>query len=642
MTTTSPADSRRHEGSTAKQVARRLLARVGVPVGAGILFTRRTRVMLALTVAGSILTAMLDMLGVAALVPLMQLLASKDRTGGAIGIFTRVLGPRYDDQELAVVIGAVMIAAFVLKATLTVLFRRWQLKFIAMENRRMSTRLLRAFLAAPYKLHLDRGTADLFRTVGEAPGNVYGNVVSGSVAMLSDGLALVGLLLVLVLVNPLAAMAALVYVGLSALSINRWIKRRSRAAGEDLLENQKRATQAMIHALGGIKETQLRGTGEFFVEEFDTAVGLRAKVLSTQAFLAELPKHMFETVFVVGVALMAIATFSTDSPTDALPTLAVFVAVGTRTIPGLVRILSAANAVRFGMPSVALLVRELHSLPDGSGPPARPVPSHRPRGIVALRDVHFRYDRSTDDVLRGINLEISPGSSLAIAGPSGGGKTTLVDILLGLLEPTRGQVLLGGEDIRTDLPGWQTTLGMVSQDVFWVSDTLAANIAFGVPPASHDPGLLAQAVDDAQLRTFVDALPDGLDTLLGDGGVRLSGGQLQRLGIARALYVQPQLIVLDEATSALDNITERRIADTMEALRGRTTLVIVAHRLSTVRNCDRLVFLEGGRVSAAGTFDEVRASNATFAELVELGNLDATPRIKDARLVPERPEQERA
>ena len=319
-----------------------------------------------------------------------------------------------------------------------------------------------------------------------------------------------------------------------------------------------------------------------------------------------------------------------------------FVAVGTRTIPGLVRILGSINAVRFGMPSVSLLVDELHLLPDGSEPPLRTNNGPGPRGTVELRDVHFRYDRSPEDVLRGISLQIPQGSSLAIAGPSGGGKTTLVDILLGLLEPTSGQILVAGQDIAADLPGWQSTLGMVSQDVFWVSDTVAANIAFGVSTESYDWGRLRRAVDDAQLREFVSSLPNGLDTLLGDGGVRLSGGQLQRLGIARALYIQPQLIVLDEATSALDNITERRIADTMEALRGKTTLVIVAHRLSTVRNCDRLVFLEGGRVTASGTFEEVRETNATFAELVELGKLDGGPRATDPPLALARPAQERA
>jgi ABC-type multidrug transport system fused ATPase/permease subunit len=240
-----------------------------------------------------------------------------------------------------------------------------------------------------------------------------------------------------------------------------------------------------------------------------------------------------------------------------------------------------------------------------------------------MEGVSFRYPGSDTDALSDIQVAIPFGSSLAVVGPSGSGKSTLVDVLLGLHAPDRGRVTIGGHDIREDLASWQTSLGVVPQDVWWVSDTLAANIAFGVPAEHRDRDRLERAVERAQLDDVVSALPDGLDTLLGDKGRRLSGGQLQRVGIARALYFDPTMLVFDEATSALDNETEHRITRTMADLHGRTTLIVVAHRLSTVRNCDQLVFVEDGRITARGTFDQVQQQSPEFARLVALGSLDA-------------------
>jgi ABC-type multidrug transport system fused ATPase/permease subunit len=221
------------------------------------------------------------------------------------------------------------------------------------------------------------------------------------------------------------------------------------------------------------------------------------------------------------------------------------------------------------------------------------------------------------------------GTSLAIVGPSGAGKTTLVDLLLGVHIPTSGRVSVGGRPIQEFLAEWQTGVAMVPQDVFWIDDTLASNIAFGVPPDERDPERLASAVERAQLADLVASLPNGLDTPVGERGLRISGGQRQRVGIARALYGDPQLIMLDEATSALDNETEHRVASTIAALHGDVTLVVVAHRLSTVRHCDQLVFMQDGRIEGRGTFDEVRATNADFARLVELGSLDGASTLVD-------------
>jgi ABC-type multidrug transport system fused ATPase/permease subunit len=214
---------------------------------------------------------------------------------------------------------------------------------------------------------------------------------------------------------------------------------------------------------------------------------------------------------------------------------------------------------------------------------------------------------------------------VALVGASGAGKSTIVDLVLGLHRPTGGRITVDGVDIAESIPTWQRTLGLVPQDVYLIDESLRSNVAFGEVADDIDEARIIEAVTRAQLDDLIASLPDGLDTFVGERGIRLSGGQRQRIGIARALYSRPQVLILDEATSALDNETERLITETIEALRGDMTIIVVAHRLSTVRNCDLVVFLSQGRVEVEGTFDEVRAGSAEFANLVALGTLDAGP-----------------
>ncbi len=243
---------------------------------------------------------------------------------------------------------------------------------------------------------------------------------------------------------------------------------------------------------------------------------------------------------------------------------------------------------------------------------------------LLVDDVSYTYPGGMAAVLSGVDLAIPAGASVALVGGSGAGKTTLVDVILGLHPPAEGRVLVDGTSIDEDLAAWQRSIGFVPQDVYLLDDTLRANIAFGEPDELIDDERVRSSIRLAQLEEHVATLPEGLETRVGERGTRLSGGQRQRLGIARALYRQPTVLVLDEATSALDNETERRVTDVIRALHGAVTVIVVAHRLSTVMNCDQIVFLEAGRISATGSFDEVRRQSEAFDHLVELGTLDGS------------------
>ena len=241
---------------------------------------------------------------------------------------------------------------------------------------------------------------------------------------------------------------------------------------------------------------------------------------------------------------------------------------------------------------------------------------------LSIEGVSFRYPGTEHDVLDDIDARIPAGSSVALVGSSGAGKSTLADVLMGLHGPTAGRVAVDDVDITTDIISWQRSIGMVPQDVYILDASLRANVAFGDAPDAVDESRLSAALTRAQLDDLIRDLPDGIDTIVGERGGRLSGGQRQRIGIARALYLEPSVLVMDEATSALDSETERRITDTIESLHGQMTVIVIAHRLSTVRKCDLLLYLEQGRIACAGTFESVAAESPGFARLVRLGSLE--------------------
>jgi ABC-type multidrug transport system fused ATPase/permease subunit len=598
---------------------------------AGVLLSRPTRVRLLFALTGSIITAGLDMLGVAAFIPLMQLLTGASPQDGPLGWVTSLLGGDTDQRRLAIIIATAIVVIFSIKGTLTILFRWWQLGFLASQEIETSVQLLRGFMRSPFTIFRQRNTADMLRILGDAVGQTYGQVVVGVLGVVTELLTIVGLGLLLLVASPVPGAVVALYFACAALLLNRYTRPRAAKAGEDTLEYSRAAFKAALHCLGGMKEISIRHTGEAFLTEFRRDRVALATARRSFLFLGELPKYLLEIVFVLGVALMAAVSFSVQSTSEAVAGLAILVAAGTRTLPSLVRLMANLGGVRYGMAGLTLVIEELQTARDIEkgklDGPSRPLKA----GDVEISNVRFRYPDGGVDVLDGISVHIPSGSSLAVVGSSGSGKTTLIDTLLGLHTPTSGAITVNGVNIHERLTDWQSSIGLVPQEVFLLDDTLAANVRFGVAPDVDDEQRVRSALIRAQLDSLVEELPEGIETMLGERGSRLSGGQRQRIGIARALYSQPALIVLDEATSALDNLTEKLISETIHSLHGDTTLVIVAHRLSTVRDCDQLIFLKNGVVESRGTFDQVYAANADFARLVRLGVLDSSDSTSGAR-----------
>jgi ABC-type multidrug transport system fused ATPase/permease subunit len=596
---------------------------LGAPRGMSALFSRSTKRKLVLAIMGSLMAALLEAIGVAAVLPLMQLVTGTGLDSGALELVDRLFG-RPSESRLATYTALLVFCAFLLKACYTLAFRFWMAKFLAEQESETATALLDRYLAAPYWVHLQRNTASFVRTMTEAVGQTYGMVVSGAIAGLSEAISILVLAGVLLVLNPVPALAVIAYFLVLGLVYERLVRKPAVQAGKELQDSSLAMSVLTWQSLGAVKEIRVRRNSPHFVQGYSEARKSYTKARRMATFLADLPRSVFEVAFILGVSLLTMASLAVGDGASAVTTLALFVAAGFRMMPSLTRIIASLQMIRMGEKGVELLLDDMTNETLREAERGDVQRSHRTRidREILVDAVTFRYPLTEAPVLRDVSLRIPRATSLAIAGRSGAGKSTLVDIVLGLHVPQHGDVLVDDLSIHRDLPGWQRSIGLVPQDVYLVDDTIRANIAFGEPEDAFSAERFDAAIRSAQLEDLIDELPHGAETMVGERGARLSGGQRQRLGIARALYHAPDVLVFDEATSALDNETERRISETLAQLSRRVTIIIVAHRLSTVRMCDQVAFLSEGRVVATGTFEEVRAASPEFAHLVSLGSLE--------------------
>lgn len=594
---------------------------LGVPPGTGELVSHGTRRRLLLSVCGSVVLSVLDMLGVLAMLPMMQYITAQDPDIGALGMVNRVLGQPSEDV-LVMSLALMIVGAFILKNVGSVLFRRWQLNFMARNQVEIQARILEGYLVGPYAWHLAKNTSDKLWTVQGAVGMGYTGGLSSVLSVITETLTITFIFVSLLFISPTTTIAAIAYFGIAGLIVQRVIRPRILQASQRSLESSQAVSKASLQSLTAVKEIKLRHAEQPFVETFTSASVEGARAGVTAALLAEIPKYFLEIVFITGVGLLAVGAAAGNTSQESLLLLGIFAAAGTRILPAAVRLINAIAGIRFAQATLEHLVSENRMQEEARRADlASRVTDEIPQGDVRVRGLTFAYDDQPDElVLRGVDLDIVAGTTVAMVGSSGAGKSTFVDILLGLHRPTGGSLTAGAISIFDNLPAWQRQLAVVPQDVTLLDETLRANIAFD---EEVDAARMTEAVERAQLGDLVRALPQGLDTEIGERGVRLSGGQRQRIGIARALYRRPSLLVLDEATSALDNETERRLTETIEGLKGTMTMVIVAHRLSTVRHCDQLIFMSQGQVATTGTFEEVASRNKEFAHLVELGSLSS-------------------
>ncbi len=502
-------------------------------------------------------------------------------------------------QVKLITLGLLLLVAVYTIRTLFLTFLSWrQASFTFGVQENLSQRLFTGYLQQPYTFHLQRNSAQLIRNVvNETNQFTLGALIPG-MALLTEMLVLLGIAILLLCVEPLGTILVVIILGVTSYTFHSSTKTRILHWGEARQLHDGLRIQHLQQGLGGAKDVKLLGREDDFLSQYAVHNAGSARMGERQTILAALPRLWLELLAVIGLAVLVFIMLAQGkSMTSLIPVLGLFAAAAFRLLPSVNRVLNTIQCLRYSLPVINVLYSELQQFTGQSVAHQHvSLPFNRK---LQLHDTSYTYPGAPAPVLTHINLTIHKGTSVGFVGGSGTGKTTLIDIILGLLTPTHGKITVDGIDIQLNIRGWQDQIGYVPQSIYLTDDTLRRNVAFGLAPDQIDEEAVQRAIKAAQLDEFVSALPDGLDTLVGERGVRLSGGQCQRIGIARALYHDPPVLVLDEASSALDAETEQDIMQAIRSLKGKTIL-IVAHRLSTVEHCDTIVRLEQGKISEQG------------------------------------------
>jgi ABC-type multidrug transport system fused ATPase/permease subunit len=459
----------------------------------------------------------------------------------------------------------------------------------------LTEELYLGYLRSPWDFHIENNSAYLLRNISYEVNIFINNIVINGLKLASETLTIIGIGVLLLVVEPLGTLTLSLVVTCFGFAYQKLAKTRLTYWGEKRLTHEGKKLMHLQQGLGAIKEIKLLGREPGFLAMFRPHNLESAKSVQYKLFLQQLPRLFLEVITVSGVTLLVgILLWRGETIASLLQLLGLFAAVVFRLMPSVNRIIDALQNIHYGQQSVEVINSQLDFVrKQAVRENITPLPFCNQ---LEFKDVSYRYPSAQSPVIKSMNLTVRKGEVVGLIGTSGAGKTTLVDLLLGLLTPENGTILCDGLDIQSNLRGWQANLGYVQQTISLLDDSLLKNIVFGTAETVIDMGKVNQAVKAAQLDTLIDSLPDGLQTNIGERGVKLSGGQRQRIGIARALYRDPQILVLDEATSALDHETEERIMEAIYALGNSKTLIIIAHRLTTVARCERLYRVEEGHV----------------------------------------------
>jgi ABC-type multidrug transport system fused ATPase/permease subunit len=545
---------------------------------------------------GMLVGMLLEMLSIGAIIPALALFSDPEgasRPPFISDILKKLGNP---SQEMLAVGGLLAILVLYGIKSLVLLRLVWQqARFLASTRQNISQRLFETYLMQPWTFHLQRNSSELIRNATtEITMFVQGS--QGAMIAAAEACVTTGIAVLLIWMEPLGALVTGITLALATWAMQVVLRRRIVRWGEKRQRAEGLRVQALQQGLGGAKEVKIFGRELEFLEHYRAAEQQASHAIQMQLFSAQIPRLWYELLAVGGIAALGIVLIlQGSSPGTLISRLGLFAVAAFRLMPSLYRLVAALQTIRFLEPAVNMLSKEL-ALPcsDAEVNPGSRL-SFKTR--IYLHDVYYSYPLATKPAIRGLTMAINRGSAVGIVGASGAGKSTLIDLMLGLLEPDSGQICVDDRNIRNDLRAWQNSIGYVPQSIFLTDDTIRANVAFGVPSASIDDAAVNRALEAAQLADFLGGLPDGANSLVGERGIRLSGGQRQRIGIARALYWDPPILVLDEATSSLDSATESGVMDAVNRLHGTKTLIIIAHRLSTVSRCDEVFSLSGGKLT---------------------------------------------
>jgi len=512
-----------------------------------------------------------------------------------------------------------LLGSFILKGGYRLAFNYFQARFLYNRRYQISHRLMSSYMQAPYTFHLERNTAELLRNITQEVNLLIGNVLTMILDVSKQAIITIAILLFLFIAEPLISLLVILFSGIASGSFLYFTKKKVKAYGEREQQHRSEMIKAVNQGLGGIKDARVLNREAEFIEKFRTEVRDSTRLLTYITYTRRIPQPLMEVTAVFSMLLIASFLVWQGRPMEAIvPIMTLFAVAIIRLMPAVKSLTSDYTHIIYNIVTLDPIYNDLKELENSSKKFRKDRKESRPLKLessIEARDVTYAYPNSDEQALNRVSFIIPQGDAVAFVGESGAGKTTVVDLLLGLLEPSSGEILVDGKNIQENLSAWQRNIGYIPQSIYLADDTLRSNIAFGIPKKDIEDEKVMKALELAQIKDLTNRLPEGLDTILGEHGTRLSGGQRQRVGIARALYHDPQVLVMDEATSALDNITEKEITKAIESLKGERTVIMIAHRLTTVESCDRLYLMKDGKIKDKGTYRELVDSNSEFRKM---------------------------
>tara|TARA_B100000787_G_C16186545_1_gene295003 strand:+ start:517 stop:2289 length:1773 start_codon:yes stop_codon:yes gene_type:complete len=563
-----------------------------------------------------LLMAILDMIGVASILPFMAVLSSPNLVETNLFLktlfeFSSVFGVENKQQFLFALGGGVLLF-LVVSLTFKAFTIYIQVKFVSTCEYTISRRLIEGYLHQPYSWFLNRNSANLGKIILSEVGTVTGTGLLPLMNLIARGMITLAIIFLLIIVDPKLTLIIALIFGTSYSAIFFFMRRYLGIIAQERLENEQLKYTAVSEAFGAAKEVKVGGLEQVYTKKFSDPSKIVARNSALASIIVQLPRFFLEAIAFGGIILLVLYLMRESSLNSVLPIISLYALAGYRLMPALQEIYASFSKLITVGPSVNEMYEDLKSL--------KPINFNQDQGIlpfykdITLKNIHYNYPNSSRTVLKDININIKAKTTIGLVGTTGSGKTTIVDIILGLLEPQKGALEVDGQTItKKNLRSWQNAIGYVPQYIYLSDETIAENIAFGEDPKNINQERIEKVSKIANLHNFINnELSKKYKTKIGERGVRLSGGQRQRIGIARALYHNPSVLVLDEATSALDNQTEEAVMDAVNSLNKDITIILIAHRLNTVSNCETIFKLEKGQLVGQGTFEELITNNKNF------------------------------
>jgi ABC-type multidrug transport system fused ATPase/permease subunit len=523
------------------------------------------------------------------------------------------------DSELnfLIFLGAAVIGITVFANGTIALTRYVEAKFLTKVGVKVQSHLLEQYLFKPYTFFLKRNTSGLVKTLLAETNEVINGLLIPGVEMINNLMISLMILILLIAVDPFLAIVSVSTLGLLFSVIFYFIRKRLRSIGIKRVEANGWRFKSAQEALSGIKDIKLMGKEYAYLHYFTKHVKAVLSLNEKARMYQQIPPILMEIVILTGImSLLLYFIVTRGGLVEALPSITLFAFAAYRLKPSIHNVFQKWSSIKYSFAALESVINDIYEEEEGNIKSIRSEKRLPLNHNLVVKNLSFKYPNSNQLILKNINLTIKANTTVAFVGPTGSGKTTLIDIILGLLKHESGEVrvnnaLLSSQNIRQ----WQNNIGYIPQHIYLTDDTAASNIAFGISEHLIDMDRVKNAAKAAHLHEFICSLPEGYSTKVGERGVRLSGGQIQRVGIARALYHNPDILVMDEATSALDNLTERSVINAINSLAGSKTIIMIAHRLTTVKNCDIIYLLENGEIVDRGKYDDLIQKNAYFQDL---------------------------